>query len=68
MGFNQLKLNFIKGKEMNKYTLPFVILLLALQVGCKDENQSLPEQGHSGPTIDVQKDMKTSPQVKDHTE
>jgi hypothetical protein len=53
---------------MKKYTLPFVILLLALQVGCKDENQSLPEQGHNGPTIDVQKDMKTSPQVKDHTE
>ena len=42
---------------MKKYTLPFVILLLALQVGCKDENQSLPEQGHNGPTIDVQKDM-----------
>lgn len=52
---------------MKKYTVqPFLILLLLLQVGCKDENQSLPEQGHSGATIDVQKDMRTSPQVTDH--
>lgn len=53
---------------MKKYTLPFVILVLILQVGCNEENQSLPEQGHSGATIDVQKDMKTSPQVVNHTE
>ena len=54
---------------MKKYILPFVIILLALQAGCKDDNQSsLPEQGHHGPAIDVQHDMQTSPQVKNNND
>ncbi|ENW96118.1 hypothetical protein [Acinetobacter sp. NIPH 298] len=53
---------------MKKHTLPLVFILLMLQVGCKDDNQSSSEQGHSGPAIDVQRDMKTSPQVINHTE
>lgn len=53
---------------MKKYTLPFIITFLVLQVGCKDESQNLPEQGHHGPSIDVQQNMKIAPKVKDHTE
>ena len=67
--FNQKKIqNFYEEKPMKKYTLPFIITLLVLQVGCKDENQNLPEQGHHGPSIDVQQNMKIAPKVKDHTE
>ncbi|WP_144735034.1 hypothetical protein [Acinetobacter oleivorans] len=54
--------------KMKKYSLPLLIALLLLQSGCNDENQDLPEQGHNGPTIDVQHDMKTSPQVKSNNE
>lgn len=57
------KLNLSGDKSMVKYILPLVMMLSLSQVGCKDEDQSLPEQGHNGPTIDVQNDMKKSPSV-----
>jgi len=52
---------------MKKYALAMTTILLVMQAGCKDE-ESLPEQGHNGPSIDVQKNMKSTPQLQNHTE
>lgn len=44
-----------------KKSLFLVSLVLFLQ-GCGEDNPKPLEQGHSGPTIDVARDVKTAPQ------
>ncbi len=49
---------------MNKIAL--LISVICVLQGCKDDE--LPEQGHSGPTIDVQRNVKESISVQNMSE